>query len=32
LEFDPVAQRAEVVAEMNVAGRLCAAENSFHPN
>jgi hypothetical protein len=30
LEFDPVAQRAEVVAEVDVAGRLCAAENSFH--
>src|SRR5262249_34534237 len=30
LERDPVAQGAKVIAEMNVAGGLRAAENSFH--
>jgi hypothetical protein len=29
LQIDPVAQRADVVAEVQVVGGLCAAENPF---
>ena len=29
LQRDPIFQRAEIIADVQIAGRLCAAENAF---